>query len=199
MKEIFLIRHGATSFNEEGKYLGITDIPLSPAGIAQSHLLGQRLKGEELDVIYTSPMLRARQTAEIIASYTKTPVKELPELKEIDFGLFEGKTYDEIKKEFGNFIDLWLENPYEVQLPKGEHPGDIKKRILKLKDTLLRGTDKIAAVSHGGIIKFLIFEILGLAPHFWKISISNGSLTHLAFLSSVPSIIVMNDTSHLKQ
>lgn len=199
MKEIFLIRHGVTIYNEEAKYLGRTDVPLSPAGLAQAHLVGQRLMSKGIETIYTSPLIRAKKTAEIIAEYTSAPVEVLTDLQEIDFGCFEGKTYREIKSEFGKIIDLWLENPHEVEIPEGEAVSEIRSRVLRLKEFISNVKGKVALVGHGGILKLLLFEILSMEPHFWEITISNGSLTHLVFLSSNPSVVKLNDTSHFER
>ncbi|MBI4759502.1 MAG: histidine phosphatase family protein, partial [Chloroflexi bacterium] len=95
---LLLVRHGETDWNAEERYQGTTDVPLSAQGRAQAQALTSRMAGEVLDAIYASDLQRAWQTAEVIAAPHGLPVRPEPRLREIDFGAWEGLTFDEIRQ-----------------------------------------------------------------------------------------------------
>lgn len=104
MQKIIVIRHGETLYNIEGRYLGTTDIPLHKNGILQIQNICKELASLPIDVITTSPLLRARETAEIINCILKKPLYIHNEIRERALGIFEGLTKNEIVK---NFPELW--------------------------------------------------------------------------------------------
>ena len=97
---VYLVRHGETVWNAEGRLCGSSDIPLSPIGQQQAQRLAQRLRSVPLAAIYSSPLRRTRQTAETIAALHNLPVHPVPELSEIDYGDWEGMAVDELARRF---------------------------------------------------------------------------------------------------
>ena len=94
---LILVRHGSTAWNEEGKYQGTIDIPLSDRGRQEAEMVAERLRDEKIDAVYSSNLRRARETAEIIARPHGLPVQVIEELGEMNFGDWEGMTAQEIK------------------------------------------------------------------------------------------------------
>lgn len=100
LTKFFFIRHGKTLFNKEKRYTGLLNIPLSYEGIEEVHRSISVLKNKNISIIYTSPLLRTIQTAEIIAQYLNIPIVIIDEFKERSFGSFEGKKKLQFKKTY---------------------------------------------------------------------------------------------------
>ena len=125
MIDILFIRHGATEGNLHRRYIGRTDEPLCAAGIAQA----ERLRGQNLfaDCLFVSPLLRARQTAEIV--FPQMPYALVEGLRETDFGRFEGKNADELSSD--SAYQAWVDAMCLTPIPGGEAVADFKKRCCK--------------------------------------------------------------------
>ena len=153
MLKITLIRHGKTEGNSLGRYIGVTDEPLLPE---ETKVLA-RLDFPRVEAVYTSPMRRCRQTAEILFPH-HTPVV-VPELAECDFGEFEGKTYQEL---IGDPVyRQWVESGEIAAFPGGEKRADFQERCLKglgtvIADAVKRRKTAIAMVVHGGTIMSIL-------------------------------------------
>lgn len=117
---LILVRHGETLWNAIHRFQGFSDIELSPKGITQARLLAISLRGESLTAIYTSPLKRARQTAEIIAQYHDCPLIVDEGLKEINQGQLEGLTGEDLRRDFPDFLRRWIQDPGNIHLPHGE-------------------------------------------------------------------------------
>lgn len=145
--KLLLTRHGETNWNKEGKIQGITDIELNDNGREKAIKTSDKLKDEEIDLILSSPLKRARETAEIISKNNNIPIIICDELKERTFGNFEGKTkYDFNFKEIFNY-------KLNVNYEGIESMGDLFHRvhgfIEKIKDEY--GEKNILLVTHGGV------------------------------------------------
>ena len=121
----YLVRHGQTDWNRAGKIQGTTDIPLNETGRQQAEQLAAVLKersgypaGTRIDAVYTSPLARAFQTAEILAKEGKLPLRRLTGLRERDFGCWEGKSWQQVEAEYPDEFHLWREQPM-VGIPSG--------------------------------------------------------------------------------
>jgi len=101
---LYVTRHGETGYNVLGRYCGSTDIPLSDTGIAQAHELAERLRGTVFDAVVSSPMLRARQTADIVCAALGMPYTVYEQFAERDMGVYEGLTKDEVRE---RFPEMW--------------------------------------------------------------------------------------------
>ena len=146
---IGLLRHGQTDWNIDFRLQGITDTNLNEVGIAQANAVGKLLKASDWDVLLTSPLTRAKETASIVAEHTGLPQATIePLLLERSFGEAEGMTHDEWKANFPN---------HQV-VPGGETLDELSDRAWLLLDTLLeRHTgQRVLTVSHGALIRKLI-------------------------------------------
>ena len=125
---LILIRHGETLWNEAHKFQGFSDIALSSKGRSQAQSLAESLKEETLAAIYTSPLIRARLTAEQIARYHDCPVVIDEGLKELNQGQLEGLTAEDLKRSYPEFLKNWIQEPESTPLPQGESLGDLQRR-----------------------------------------------------------------------
>src|SRR5262245_52076804 len=104
---LLIARHGQTRHNLDHRYQGVIDAPLNETGRAQAAQLAKRLAGEKIDVIYSSPLVRSTQTAELIARTNNLDVKKDERLREISFGEWEGMPYDEIQARSADHLEKW--------------------------------------------------------------------------------------------
>ena len=168
--ELVAVRHGITAWNLERRYQGQRDIPLLfPEAEAGLLALREALVDEHFDAIYASDIDRCQQTLKWAeAAREGTPLALEPRLRELDFGEYEGKVYDELK-------DLphyraWIDSVGELQIPGGESAAQLRERLDAWLSDLASnaradGHKKILAVTHGGVIRELRrrFETI----HFW--------------------------------
>ncbi|MCL6472088.1 MAG: alpha-ribazole phosphatase [Firmicutes bacterium] len=176
---LYLIRHGETKLNKEFKFIGATDVALSDRGLDQAKAVAERLQGEKIKAIYSSDLIRARQTADIISLACSVPVNLTSGLREIDFGYWERLSYDEIDARYPDEFRAWRKDPAGIQIPGGETWEAFKKRVLSAVNSIIKSEKEghIAVVSHGGPIKMLISHYkggdIGIFRDFWP---SPGSL-----------------------
>ncbi len=198
---LYIVRHGETEWNKTLRYQGHRDIPLSEAGRLQAAKIAKRLSGVRLHAAYASDLSRAQETARIIAEYHGLTVKEMPELRETNFGLWEGLTYSEIDQQFHETMKGWYENPRDTQIPGGESLGEVADRCQAGIDKILRenpGKD-VLVTAHGGIIRIIVATVLGMSLNdYWKIKQDNVSLNIIEFFENGRAILcLLNDTAHL--
>jgi len=150
MTRIVLIRHGETDWNVEGRYQGQANPGLNERGIEQSHCLARELSSVGIDLIVTSPLQRAFQTAKIIASHLNIPVYEEPDLMEIHQGNWQTLLRWEIEALYPDLFSRWESKPWEVTPPSGEHLNQVKNRVYKVVDRIITTyrNKKIGLVTH---------------------------------------------------
>jgi alpha-ribazole phosphatase len=160
VSRLFLLRHGKTVL--AGKFAGSTDVDLSSAGIEQVQSLRPVLARERFEKIFCSPMHRCRQTARLLDLDAEISYAE--DLREIDFGLWEGKDFSEIEKNNPESVRHWIEDPEGFCFPEGECRSDFILRVERFK-AMLQGSDneKVLVITHGGVIRHLICSYLGLS------------------------------------
>jgi broad specificity phosphatase PhoE len=153
LKPFYFIRHGQTDWNKERKAMGQTDIPLNQTGLEQAAFAAESLRTIEFDIIVSSPLSRALQTAEIIAEKKNKPILIFDEFKEGSWGVFEGKnTGCEI------FLQHWMSGN---EIEGAEHRADFLNRVRQGLVKALSGPEIVLIVSHGGVYG-AIQETLGL-------------------------------------
>lgn len=206
LARFFLVRHGETMWNRQLKYQGQSDIPLTDEGRAQARILSERLKDERIDAIYASDLERTVETAEIIAEPHGLKVLRAPLMRELNFGLWEGMTYDEIMQKWAQEYRDWQADPYNKTPPEGESLSDLCERVSEfLKEAANKHPDgRILVVSHAGPIRAILSVLLNLRQDFfWKFKISNTSVTIIEYdgQKELPEsdafIVTVNNTYHL--
>ena len=161
---IYLARHGEVLHAAEGRFFGHTDVALSPAGTAQVEALAERLGAEPIEAVYSSDLLRARQSAGPLAAARGTGVVAVPPLREIAMGRWEGLTFAEIRAREPELCDRWLAEPFAIPFPAGEGLADLQARALPAIRTLVErhAGGRIAVIAHGGTNRVILGEALGL-------------------------------------
>ncbi len=199
---LLLIRHGETDWNNDGRIQGHTDTPLNARGIEQAGKLAIRIASENPEIIYSSPLARARMTAEIVGNKCNLFPSFDDRLKEKGLGEMEGMTAADFKQRYPELYERWHTSHEHVALPGEETPLALQHRIQTLLDELRAkhpGDTRVAVVSHGGTIGMLIGMVIGLDIKkrfpFW---FDNASVSHLDFTGIRPRLRLLNDTCHLR-
>ena len=200
-RKILLVRHGLTDWNYNNRFQGRTDVPLNEAGLAQAEKAARRIEGWPVDVVYSSPLTRARQTADIIAARLRKNPIIIDDLMEIHFGSWEGLSFRESLEKKDDSLLKWLADPFFHTPPGAEEWDSIRQRAERVANFVLESGHKhVVIVSHGGIIRALLVVFLGLDPHtVWKIRSSNCSLTGIELREHETSLAFANDDLHLKE
>jgi broad specificity phosphatase PhoE len=161
---ITLLRHGESVGNAEARWQGQADFPLTDTGRVQARALAERWQAEKMtfDRIFASPLLRARETAEIVASALNVPVELNPVLMERAIGEYSGLTGEEVRQ----FARPEFINPYDAVGGDGEGDWALFLRAGQALHQLLRQpVGKYLVVSHGGLLSQFMHAVIGIAPH----------------------------------
>ena len=166
MTSLILIRHGETDWNVEGRYQGQADPPLNAKGVAQAHKLAQALSSASLDVLYTSPLRRARQTAQILAETLGLPLHLEPRLMEIHQGDWQGRLRADIAARYPDLFRRWQTEPWVVTPPGGESLAQVQARVYAALDEILsrHQGQRIGLVTHRIPIALTKVRYQGLDP-----------------------------------
>lgn len=201
MTKIYLIRHGETDANLVGKFEGQGgNSPLNDNGLLQASCLAKRFEKEEISAIYTSDLRRAVQTAEAVAKIQKSDMIIKMELREIDIGIWEGLTQDEISTNDPDLYLQWSTDYTSVLVPESESFHDLAERSIRAFNELasLHRGNTIAIVSHGGPIKSILGFLTGMEPKdFMGIDMYNTGVNHIDLLSKSHQVRYMNCIAHL--
>ncbi len=154
--KIHLIRHGLTDGNLKQQYIGSTDLPLAAAGVAELNRLKEEIEFPKVEKVYSSPMLRCKQTANIL--YPHKELYIVDNMREIDFGTFEGKTANELESN-PDYLE-WAAGRINAA-PNGEDNTEFAKRLALglneiVRDMMKEGIEHSAVIMHGGAIMMLL-------------------------------------------
>lgn len=174
--KIHLIRHGKIDDANIGKYIGRkSDVPVSASGMSELKELREKLWYPEVDVIFTSPLLRCIQTAH--ALYPDRNYMMVDELSECDFGIFEGRGYEELKTD-PEFIK-WAQGGMRDAVPEGESGLEFAQRCYegfsKVAEYIMKlGVTDAAIITHGGVITSILSSLAFPKQEFYKWNVENG-------------------------
>ena len=202
MTLIYLIRHGQTAWNKEEIFRGRTDVPLDETGLRQGELAGEYFKGIEIHGIYSSPLARAWQTAQKIASLHSLQVQPLEGIIDMSFGKWEGHPHEEIKKMDPETYRLWREEPHRARLPGGESLEEVRVRAMAAVEEVIQSNSgkTLVLVSHRVVNKVLICGILGIDnSHFWQIAQDTTAINLIQHRRGRYILSLLNETCHLKR
>ncbi len=220
---VYLIRHGETMGSEEKRYKGQTDVPLSEEGIIQVEQLAAHMEKEikkstteninmpdslgglarskngssGLDVIYTSDLMRSVKSAEIIAKPFGLKPVIVPQLRERNFGHWEGMTFNEIRKEFPEEFDAWANDPLRFGPVGGESTEAVSKRVMPVFYDMIKShiNKKIAIVAHGGPNRIILCNLCSIPlQNIFRIEQDFACMNVIDFYEDMPVLKVMNYT-----
>lgn len=183
--DLLLVRHGQTDWNPEGRVMGQSDIALNDRGIAQAGALRDWLKNIEIQAVYSSPMRRAMQTAEILAE-GRNGLDIEPEagVAEIDYGDWVGMTFREVEEKFNKDYNDYRFHPSRMNIPGGESVVQVQERAVAAVERIRARHDggRVLVVSHADVIKAVLVHYLAF-PLDWlqKVGCDNGSLSIYRF------------------
>ncbi len=199
-RRLWLVRHGLTEWNTQQRFCGHRDIALSLQGRVQACWLAEQLQKETISAIYTSDLVRARETAEIIAHQrtSSVQVRVSAAWREMDFGKWEGLTYAQIAEQFKDQLGFFT-NPEYDSPPNGESLTHLQQRVKDGLSAIVQSDDwpvgDVVIVSHGGPLRVLLCNLLGMPiQRQWQLRLDPGSLSAIDLVPvhepSVPHAIL---------
>jgi broad specificity phosphatase PhoE len=197
---ILLLRHGETAWNREEVFRGLADVPLNEAGRGQARALAAAIAPYAPAAVYSSPLSRAAETAEIVADGRGLSVVSFPPVVDIHCGAWEGRPLREIERDEPALFRQWAEAPQTFRFPGGESLDEVSDRAVKGLTDLARkhAGETIAVVSHRAVCKAVLCTVLGAGlAAFYRIVQSNACLNVLDWTGDAFRVVLLNDACHL--
>jgi probable phosphoglycerate mutase len=198
---IIAVRHGETAWNVDARIQGQLDIGLNDTGRWQARRVGEALATEPITAVYSSDLGRAHETAQAVAAMTGIPVVADEGLRERSFGIFEGKTFDEIHETWPDHAHNWRKRIPEWQPPDGgESLLELRERVTRtMRELAARHPgEQIVVVAHGGVLDTLYRVATGQevnSPRTWELP--NGAINRLLWTPEGFTLVGWSDTQHL--
>ncbi|WP_420596090.1 histidine phosphatase family protein [Deinococcus sp.] len=204
LTELWVVRHGESTWNAVGRYQGQTDVPLSEVGVLQASSLAERLTGRHFAAVYSSDLKRASHTAEIVTERLEgAPAVQLDTgLREIDVGELGGLNRSDIRSTYPEFVAALEADPWLTRRPGGESMADLQERSSKAFKHIAarhRG-ESVIVFTHGGVVRVAVGLALGGVPqNAWaRLSVANTSITRILLGQSGGILLGFNDAAHLE-
>ncbi|MGL5964803.1 MAG: histidine phosphatase family protein [Fusobacteriaceae bacterium] len=190
MGKLILIRHGETELNREKKFFGWLDPPLNDKGKIQALLAGKKMEkillGRENIKIYISPLKRSVETYEEM-NLERYPKEIIHDLKEINFGIFEGLSYEQILKKYPDESKKAFSKWEDYNFETGESPKDLQKRAISFIEKSIDKNKTNIIISHWGVINAILSYFFSKdLEAYWKFSLKNGGIALLDFNEGFP-------------
>ena len=200
MGKLYIVRHGETVWNREGRIQGHTDVDLSERGRQQARLLAQRLKSVPLDAAYASDLCRASDSAAVILQGRDVPLYPTPRLREYHKGAFEGLTEAELRARYPAEYPGYIAKDLDYAPEGGESTRGVSARmtavINEIKERHLG--DNVLVVGHGGSLRAAMMVLLGMPMDAnWRFVFGNCTLTIVDTYHDNAVLRLFNDGSHL--
>ena len=203
MTDLYLIRHGQTKWNLENRIQGNKDSPLTELGLKQAEWLSKAYKDYPIDIIYTSTLDRAYNTAKIFRGKRQVDIVRLDALKEINFGEWEGRKFIQIKEENPEFFQAFRLTPESFRPIGGETFKEAKDRVVDAVLNIIEKNKgkKIALVIHGAVLKLLMGHFMNhTINQVWDDPIIQPtSVSHIRFSEEGYEILKFGDVSHYEE
>ena len=201
---IFLIRHGETDWNRIHRFQGRIDIPLNEEGKKQAHALALALKDETLTAIYSSPLIRALETARFIKVFhPSTPLFEEESLVEMDLGELDGMEAKGLAIKYQVFFKTWRSTPATLKMPGGESLQEVQIRAIDTVERINKlypSGSTLLLCSHNFVNRTILCHALGISlDRFQEVQQDTATLNILYMQGQRLWAEVVNDLSHLKK
>jgi 2,3-bisphosphoglycerate-dependent phosphoglycerate mutase len=196
---LYLIRHGESTHNAEGRIQGQSDASLSELGRRQGQAAAEALRSLPIDAVFSSPLRRAKETAQAIASPHHLPVQTDPRWMELNVGVFQDRLKTELAEAYPVELTHWLSGDEDFVIPGGESRRQLAARGRDaMRSVVAAGPSHAVIVTHGGLLSATLRNLLNLTEPLPPFSIQNGSITRLAVDSEGRfTLLALNETAHL--
>jgi len=197
---IFFVRHGLTDWNIQRRFQGTCDIPLNDAGIAQAQTAAARCGQLGFERIYHSTLLRAAQTAQVIADASGAPLFPCKGFNEVCLGVFQGLNHELAREKYPDAYAHYFADRIHGAPPEGESLYQVQQRALEALNFIeedARGCERIAVVSHGALLKALLGAVAGIPLSSYACyDVSNGSISVIESKDGNRRLITLNAIAH---
>lgn len=197
-RTVYLIRHGKIKLEDnQRRYIGQVDLPLSGEGIRQAQYLGKKIKDVDVSKVYCSDLLRSRQTAQIIMGNRTVPILVRKDLREIHMGEWEGRTFSHIVKEYPEEFKARGADIGYYRVRGGESFADCFKRVIhSLNEIMDSSSGSILLIGHAGVNRLLLCYVLGMPlANLFRINQDYGCLNIITTKKSSWQVKLVNDTT----
>jgi alpha-ribazole phosphatase len=194
---VWLLRHGEPDENVRRLCYGSLDVGLSETGRQQMARAARELAAETVSAIYSSPRLRAVESARILIDGLgeNAELRVVPDFREIDFGDFEGMAYDDIAAGYPDLYRQWMESSTSVQFPSGESFATMRQRVLRAFDAICAAHtgETAVVVSHGGPIRAIVARALGMAgKDIFHLAQDHGAINRIDVVDGFEVVALLN-------
>jgi broad specificity phosphatase PhoE len=194
---LYLVRHGESIYNAEGRIQGQSDIPLSPLGHRQSEAVASGFRGAQIDAIYSSPLLRALDTARPLAAQLGLEPRTDKRLMEINAGVFQGLTWSDIHQRFPQAGEAWKSQDPDFRIPEGETRRELMQRAEAVLQSIREADHRTAVVvAHGGVLTAGLKALLRVPAERNPFMLYNGSIS-MADWQVQFRLVTLNQMEHL--
>ena len=198
--KLYIIRHGQTDWNIAKKIQGRQDIPLNERGRYQAGCLKKAMEDRPVTAVFSSPQIRAMETAKAVALSSGSVVIPVKDLMEINYGSWEGKTEEELLQEDRALYEAWWSHPAETAPPGGESISQVNERCQKAwKEIKPQLTGDAAIVAHGGLLAHFMEQLLGNESVAASTVAHNASITTIEYEPETErfTLVEFDDYRHL--
>ena len=200
MGKLFIVRHGETVWNRQGRIQGHTDVGLSDRGLEQARLLGRRLEPVTFDAAYASDLSRASETVSLVLNGREVPIFPTPRLREYHKGAFEGMTEPELRASFPDEYPGYIAKDLDYSPEGGESTRQVSTRMTEVMNEIKESHlgDTVLVVGHGGSLRAAMMVLLGMPMDAnWRFVFGNCTLTIVDTYHDNAVLRLFNDGSHL--
>jgi alpha-ribazole phosphatase len=197
---LYLVRHGELFTSKEWRYVGQMDVELNDEGKQQIKKLSRRLSPEQIEMIFSSDLTRTIESAKIIGNKLAIINEPISEFREIDLGVWEGHTLEEIEERFPEDLLKRSEDIKDFRVENGESFSDVNKRVIpKIMDVIEDNVGKrILVVAHGGVNRIIIADALGLSiNNIPRLEQNYACLNIIDYYKTGPVVRLINETLSL--
>lgn len=197
---LFLVRHGQTVTNKEGRFCGHSETQLTDLGREQARALGRRLARETIDAVYTSDFSRAMETAALALGERRVRAAVDFDLRELHYGEWELEREPDVRKRASAEYKLMRDEDPAWRPPGGETVGEVRERTRAAFDRIVAAEagKRVLVVSHGTALNCLLSSLLEMPlTHVFRIDVANCGLTEVHVRGGKPYIVRLNETAHL--